>query len=118
MSFAQKVAALRSFMGVPDDAPLPAAVEMMSIAMGIAVEGALPKQVDALVRATGVDIPTPAAAPSEPAAHVAVGVPFDATAPPVMAPEPSKPALRPQIQQAHRRHNGQEEFLHLLRDRP
>ena len=41
-------------------------------------EGALPKQVDALVRATGVDIPTPAAAPSEPAAHVAVGVPLDA----------------------------------------
>ena len=35
MSFAAKVAALRSFMGVPDDAPLPAAVEMMNLAMGI-----------------------------------------------------------------------------------
>ena len=30
MSFAAKVAALRSFMGVPDDAPLPLAVEMMN----------------------------------------------------------------------------------------
>ena len=49
MSFAAKVAALRSFMGVPDDAPLPAAVEMMNLAMGIVGEGALPKQVDALV---------------------------------------------------------------------
>ena len=37
MSFAQKVAALRSFMGVPDDATLPAAVEMMSVSMGIAM---------------------------------------------------------------------------------
>ena len=48
MSFAgRKVAALRSFMGVPSDAALPAAVEMMNIAMGIVGEGALPKQVEA-----------------------------------------------------------------------
>ena len=56
MSFAQKVEALRSLMGVPSDAPLPAAVEMMNIAMGIVGEGALPKQVDSLVCATGVSL--------------------------------------------------------------
>ena len=39
MSLAAKVAALRSFMGVPDDAPLPAAVEMMNFAMGAAAGG-------------------------------------------------------------------------------
>ena len=45
MSFAEKVAALRAFFGVPDDAPLPAAVEMMNVAMAIAGDGApLPKQ--------------------------------------------------------------------------
>ena len=32
MTFAAKVAALRSFMGVPDDAPLPAAIEMINLA--------------------------------------------------------------------------------------
>ena len=35
MSFVDKVAALRSFFGVPDDAPLPAAVVMMNNDMGI-----------------------------------------------------------------------------------
>ena len=54
MSFAAKVAALRSFFGVPDDAPLPVAVEMMNNGMGIDGEGALPTQVDHLISATGV----------------------------------------------------------------
>jgi len=55
MRFAAKVArALRSFMGMPGNEPLPAAVEMMNLAMGIVGEGALPKQVDALMTATGV----------------------------------------------------------------
>ena len=36
MSFAEYVTALRAFFGVPDDAPLLAAVEMMNVAMDIA----------------------------------------------------------------------------------
>ena len=47
MSFAAKVDALRSFMGVPGNEPLPAAVEMMNLAMGI---------VDALMTATAVTL--------------------------------------------------------------
>ena len=34
MSFAESATALRAFFGVPDDAPLPAAVEMMKATMG------------------------------------------------------------------------------------
>ena len=34
MSFAEYVTALRACFGVPDDAPLPAAVEMMKATMG------------------------------------------------------------------------------------
>ena len=42
MSFALKVAALRTFFGTPADAPLHAAVQMMNESMGMLGEGALP----------------------------------------------------------------------------
>ena len=45
MSFALKVAALRTFFGTPADAPLHVAVQMMNESMGMLGEGALPKQV-------------------------------------------------------------------------
>jgi len=74
MSFAAKVAALRSFFGVPDNEPLPVAVQRMNVVMGIDVAGPLPKQVDELVSETGVTVAA-ADAPAAPEAHVAVGVP-------------------------------------------
>ena len=51
MSFAASVAALRTLFGVPDDAPLLEAIQVMNISMGIVGEGPLPKQVQALVDA-------------------------------------------------------------------
>ena len=67
MSLAAKVAALRSFFGVPDNEPLPLAVEKMNFIMGINGAGPLPKQVDELVRETGVTA-APADAPAAPEA--------------------------------------------------
>ena len=59
MSFAASVAALRTLFGVPDDAPLLEAIQVMNISMGIVGEGPLPKQVQALVDATGVNLRPP-----------------------------------------------------------
>ena len=63
MSFAEHVASLRTFFGVPDDAPLPVAIQTMNSMMGIVGEGPLPKQVEALVRTTGITLQHPPAAP-------------------------------------------------------
>ena len=41
MSFALKMAALRTFFGTPADAPLHVAVQMMNESMGMLGEGAL-----------------------------------------------------------------------------
>jgi hypothetical protein len=90
MSFAEKVAALRSFFGVSKDEPLAVAVGGMNRSMGIDGEGPLPKQVDALVSATGVTVAPAADAGGRPSeARVDVGVPVDAEAPPATAPPPS-----------------------------
>ena len=59
MSSAASVAALRTLFGVPDDAPLLEAIQVMNISMGIVGEGPLPKQVQALVDATGVNLQPP-----------------------------------------------------------
>ena len=56
MSLADKVAALRAFFGVHPEVQLLPAVEAMHAAMGSVAEGALPAQVDALVQATGVAV--------------------------------------------------------------
>ena len=54
-------------LGVPDNEPLPLAVEKMNFIMGINGAGPLPKQVDELVRETGVTA-APADAPAAPEA--------------------------------------------------
>ena len=36
MTLAQQVLALRQFFGTPPDAPLPVAIEMMNVAVGVA----------------------------------------------------------------------------------
>ena len=54
MNLAQQVLALRQFFGTPPDAPLPVAIEMMNVAMGIEPVGLLPKQVQTLCERTGV----------------------------------------------------------------
>ena len=93
MSFAEKVSTLRGLFGVPADAPLPAAVQMMNIQMGISGDGApLPKQVDELIVATGVTIDTASTAPAAPAAQVAMGIPVQGVVP---APRPPAPTARP-----------------------
>ena len=45
MTLAQQVLALRQFFGTPPDAPLPVAIEMMNVAMGIEPVGLLPRTV-------------------------------------------------------------------------
>ena len=54
MSFADKVAALRKFFGVPTSLELLPAMNAMNAAMGIAADGALPVQVEVLIAATGI----------------------------------------------------------------
>ena len=56
MSLAATVAALRSFFGVPDNEPLPLAIETVNRCMGMVGEGPLPKQVDELVTATDLTV--------------------------------------------------------------
>jgi hypothetical protein len=71
---AENVAALRKFFGMPDTLELLPAVASMNELMGIAGQGPLPAQVDALVAQTGVsvtgagDIAPRAAAATAPAA--------------------------------------------------
>jgi hypothetical protein len=48
MSFATKVAALRRFLGVPENLEMKQAIIAMNAMMGVVGEGALPAQVDAL----------------------------------------------------------------------
>ena len=55
MSFATKVAALRRFLGVPENLEMKQAIIAMNAMMGVVGEGALPAQVDTLVTATGVE---------------------------------------------------------------
>ena len=62
MSFAAKVTALRRFLGVPETLEMLRAVASMNAMMGIVGEGALPAQVDALIAATGAEVPAAGAA--------------------------------------------------------
>ena len=75
MSFATKVAALRRFLGVPENLEMLGAVAAMNAMMGVVGEGALPAQVDALVAATGVEvraIPSPARVRSNAAGQIPI----------------------------------------------
>ena len=102
-SLAAKVAALRSFFGVPADAPLQAAIGMMNEQMGIEGAGPLPKQVHHLVELTGVEVASSDGVKNGPlAAAVAVGVAVEAPAAeptaaaeptPAAAPAPTTPAV-------------------------
>ena len=67
----EKMEVLISLFGVGRDMPLPQAVAAMNELMGLAGVGALPAQIDALVEAAGVYVPSglaPAAAPAADAA--------------------------------------------------
>jgi hypothetical protein len=73
-SFADKVAALRTFLGVPPSMPMLQAVLTMNEMMGIVGEGPLPAQVQELVVTTGVVVtitPSTAAAAAPAAATAA-----------------------------------------------
>ena len=61
MSFAASVAALRTLFGVPDDAPLLEAIQVMNISMGIVGEGPLPINAEAGAGAGGCDRRQPTA---------------------------------------------------------
>lgn len=82
-SLVAKVEALRSFFGVPAEAPLIVAVQMMNEQMGIVGAGPMPKQVDNLVELIGVNVVSSGAATNfqQPAAvGVAVEAPADSSA--------------------------------------
>ena len=56
MSFADKVASLRRYLGVPEALELLPAIAAMNSMMGVVGEGALPAQVDSLIAITGVAV--------------------------------------------------------------
>jgi nucleoid-associated protein YgaU len=68
MAFAQKVDALRRYLGVPTSLQMMPAVVLMNETMGIIGEGPLPGQIEALLIATGIESAPPAAAPAAAAA--------------------------------------------------
>ena len=51
MSFADKVSALRRFLGVGPEVELVPAVQFMNITIGVVGEGTLPTQIDVLIAA-------------------------------------------------------------------
>eukprot|EP00966_Prymnesium_polylepis_P256730 5930374-Prymnesium_polylepis.1 len=87
MAFAQKVDALRRYLGVPTSLQMMPAVVLMNEMMGIIGEGPLPVQIEALLIATGIEAAAPgieAAAPvsTVPAAPAAAAAPAPAAAVP------------------------------------
>ena len=72
-NFAAQCLALRTFFGLANDLPLADSVAEMNRAMGLAGDGALPAQVRALVQATGVRLPEPAAAAAGGGSSAAAG---------------------------------------------
>ena len=93
-SLAAKVDALRSFFGLPPEAPLIVAIQMMNEQMGIVGDGPVPKQVDNLVEMTGVEVVLSGADTNFQPAAVAVDVAVDASASSTTpsAPSPAAPS--------------------------